>query len=205
MDLGEKVNSHAKAIIHGWYPGALGGLAVAKLIKGEFSPSGRLPLTFYKQDSNLPDFTNYNMDGRTYRYLKEEHLYPFGFGLGFSKINYNKAQITFRDDEKNKIKVSLTNEGDFDSVEKIQVYAKFTDSRTATPNYQLCGIKAMMLNRFETAEAEIEINNYWLKAVLENGERVTPDGQIELFVGGHQPDELSTFLSGNKCVEVKLK
>ena len=84
-----------------------------------------LPLTFYKQENNLPDFTNYNMDGRTYRYLKEEPLYPFGFGLGFSKINYNKAQITFRDDEKIKIKVSLTNEGDFDTVEKIQVYAKF--------------------------------------------------------------------------------
>lgn len=205
VDLGEKVNSHAKAIIHGWYPGALGGLAVARLLKGEFSPSGRLPLTFYKQENNLPDFTNYNMDGRTYRYLKEEPLYPFGFGLGFSKINYNKAEITSRDDEKIKIKVSLTNEGDFDTVEKIQVYAKFTDSRTTTPNYQLCGIKAMMLNRFETAEAEIEINNYWLKAVLENGERVMPDGEIELFVGGHQPDRLSEELSGSKCLKISVK
>ncbi len=205
VDLGKKVNAHAKAIIHGWYPGAVGGLAVAKLINGEFSPSGRLPLTFYKQDNNLPDFTNYNMDGRTYRYLKEEPLYPFGFGLGFSKINYNKAQITFRDDEKIKIKVSLTNEGEFDTVEKIQVYAKFTDSRTSTPNYQLCGIKAIMLNRGETAEAEIEINNYWLKAVLENGERVTPDGQIELFVGGHQPDRLSEELSGSRCLKISVK
>ena len=205
VDLGEKINSHAKAIIHGWYPGAVGGLAVAKLINGEFSPSGRLPLTFYKQDNNLPDFTDYDMSGRTYRYLKEEPLYPFGFGLGFSKIRYNEAQIISHDNDSIKLKVSLTNEGEFDTVEKTQVYAKFTDSRTSTPNYQLCGIKAIMLNRDETAEAEIEINNYWLKAVLENGERVTPDGQIELFVGGHQPDCLSEELSGSRCLKISVK
>ena len=202
VDLGEKINSHAKAIIHGWYPGAMGGLAIAKLINGEFSPSGRLPLTFYKQDNSLPDFTNYNMDGRTYRYIKEEPLYPFGFGLGYSKTNYNKAQITFRDDEKIKIKVSLANEGNFDIVEKIQVYAKFTHSKTTTPNYQLCGIKAVTLKSFQAAEAEIEVNMYWLKAVLENGERVKPDSEITLFVGGHQPDCLSEKLSETKCLEI---
>ncbi len=205
VDLGEKITSHAKAIIHGWYPGAVGGLAIAKLLNGEFSPSGRLPITFYKQDNSLPDFTDYDMMGRTYRYLKEEPLYPFGFGLGFSKIRYNEAQIISHDNDSIKLKVSLTNEGEFDTVEKIQVYAKFTDSRTSTPNYQLCGIKAIMLNRGETAEAEIEINNYWLKAVLENGERVTPDGQIELFVGGHQPDRLSEELSGSRCLKISVK
>lgn len=205
VDLGEKINSHAKAIIHGWYPGALGGLAVAKLLKGEFSPSGKLPVTFYKQENSLPDFTNYDMNGRTYRYIKEEPLYPFGFGLGFSKINYNHAQIVFRDDEKIIINVSLTNEGDFDTVEKIQVYAKFTDSRTTTPNYQLCGVKAVTLKPFETAKTEVEVDTYWLKAVLENGERVMPDGEITLFVGGHQPDRLSKKLSGSECLKITVK
>ena len=144
------------------------------------------------------------MDSRTYRYIKEEPLYPFGFGLGFSKINYNKAQIISRDEIEIKIKVSLTNEGEFDTVEKIQVYAKFTDSRTTTPNYQLCGIKAITLKAENTAETEISVNTYWIKAVLENGERVTPNGKIELFVGGHQPDCLNEKLSGTGCLKIVL-
>lgn len=204
VDLGKKVNSHAKAIIHAWYPGALGGLAVAKLIGGEFSPSGRLPLTFYKQENNLPDFANYDMDGRTYRYLNEEPLYPFGFGLGFSKVSYHQAQILLRDEKEIKLAVSLTNEGDFDTVEKVQVYAKFTDSRTATPHFQLCALCALPLAAKSTANAEITIDTRWIKAVLENGERVTPNGKIELFVGGHQPDGLSERLSGTKCLQITL-
>lgn len=204
VDLGEKVNSHAKAIIHGWYPGALGGLAVAGLIKGEFSPSGKLPVTFYKNNNSLPDFTDYNMRGRTYRYLKEEPLYPFGFGLCFGKVKYENAKVVCQNDESVKIGVSITNESKFEQIEKIQAYAKFTDSRTSTPNYQLCGIKAITLKPFETLEAEIEIDTYWVKAVLQNGERVTPDGEISLFVGGHQPDALSEKLSGTKCLKIDL-
>ncbi len=203
VDLGPKVNSHAKAIIHGWYPGALGGLAVAKLLKGEFSPSGRLPVTFYKQENSLPDFTDYSMAGRTYRYLKEEPLYPFGFGLGFGKVRYNAAELISCDD-KMKIKVSLTNEGDMEASEKVQIYASFTDSRTETPRYQLCGIKSVALKALETVEVELVINTYWLKAVLENGERVAPNGEMSLYVGGHQPDELSERLSGTKCIKISL-
>lgn len=81
LDLGEKVHSHAKAVIQAWYPGAIGGLAVAQLLAGVYSPSGKLPVTFYQGDSNMPDFTDYTMDGRTYRYYRGKPLYPFGFGL----------------------------------------------------------------------------------------------------------------------------
>ena len=205
VDLGEKVNAHAKAIIHGWYPGAVGGLAVAKLINGEFSPSGRLPLTFYRQENNLPELTDYSMEGRTYRYLKEEPLYPFGFGLSFGKVKYNNAEIISILDDSIKLKVSLTNESEYDVTEKVQVYAKFTDNRTKTPNYQLCGIKAVEITKNETTETQIEIDRYWLKAVLDNGERVTPNGEITLFVGGHQPDRLSGELSGTECLKITVK
>lgn len=205
VDLGEKVNAHAKAIIHGWYPGAQGGLAIARLINGAFSPSGRLPVTFYRKDNVLPPLTDYNMQGRTYRFMTEEPLYPFGFGLGFSKIKYNSAEILFNDQDAIKLKVSLTNEGDRQVIEKVQVYAQFTDSRTATPNYQLCGIKAVTLEPAETREVVIDVSTYWLKAVLENGERVTPDGSIVLFAGGHQPDRLSEALSGTACVKVTVQ
>ena len=76
VDLGDKVRSHAKAIVQGLYPGALGGLAIARMIKGEFSPSGRLPVTFYREDESFPDIKDYSMKHRTYRYLESEPLYP---------------------------------------------------------------------------------------------------------------------------------
>lgn len=205
VDLGEKVNAHAKAIIHGWYPGAQGGLGIARLLKGEFSPSGRLPVTFYRTNNTLPEFTDYNMQGRTYRFMTEEPLFPFGFGLSFSKITYNNATILSQDENTIKLKVSLTNEGSMKVTEKVQIYAKFTDSRTTTPNFQLCGIETTTLEAAETQNIEIRVNTYWLKAVLENGERVTPDGEITLFVGGHQPDYRSELLSGTKCLKVPVK
>lgn len=205
VDLGEKINSKAKAIIHGWYPGALGGLAVARLIKGEFSPSGRLPVTFYKKENTLPDFSDYNMEGRTYRFLKEEPLYPFGFGLSYADIKYHNPEIIDNNAEKVRLKVSLSNNSDFEVTEKLQAYAKITDTRTSTPNYQLCGLAAVDLRPKEQKSAEIEIDTYWLKSVLESGERVNPDGDVTLFIGNHQPDALSTQLSGSNCLKIELE
>ncbi len=202
VDLGEKVNANAKAIIHGWYPGALGGLAVAKLIKGEFSPSGKLPVTFFKKENNLPDFTDYAMDGRTYRYIKEEPLYPFGYGLSYGCAEYKEACIVSSNQETTVIRATVVNKSNCNMTEKMQVYAKITDDRTSTPNYQLCGLKPVELAPFETATIDIEINNYWLKVVLKNGERVEANGSISFFVGGHQPDTLSDRLCGYKCIHI---
>ncbi len=201
VDLGEKVNSHAKAIIHGWYPGALGGLAVAQLLKGDFSPSGKLPLTFYKMDNTLPEFTDYNMDGRTYRYIKEEPLYPFGFGLSFGKAEYSEAEVLCQD----KIRVRISNKSGYEINEKVQIYARIKDSRTKTPLYQLCGVKSVLLKPFESEYAEINIDPYWLKVVLETGDRVDADGSITLYIGNHQPDPLSERLCDSPCVSISLK
>lgn len=204
-DLGDRVNKHAKAIIHGWYPGALGGLAIAKLLKGEFSPSGKLPLTFYKKTNTLPDFTDYSMDCRTYRYFTEEPLYPFGFGLSFANAEYSEARV-IKDTENTLIlSISLANNSGIDITEKLQIYAKTEDSKIKTPNFQLCGIKAVELKAGESKTEVLEIEKYWLKAVNEQGERIEPDGKINLFIGAHQPDDLSTRLSGNKCIEIRIK
>ena len=204
IDLGEKVRNHAKAIIHAWYPGALGGLAVAQMLVGEFSPSGRLPLTFYFADKVLPEFTDYNMKGRTYRFVEEEPLYPFGYGLSYSTVVYDDFKIVAEDEEKITVCVKVTNTGNYALNEKIQVYASFDDSRTATPKYQLCGISSLYLHPNQCEEISVCVDKYWIKAVLEDGSRVTPNGKITLFAGSHQPDSLSTTLSGNACIELML-
>ncbi len=187
-DLGGKVRKKAKAVIHGWYPGAMGGLAVANLIAGEFSPSGRLPITFYHANDELPDISDYSMKNRTYRFLNSKPLYPFGYGLSFTTFEFNNPTVVKNDSKTAVISVEVSNTGDFDSAIKVQCYAHYDDSRTETPKLQLCGIAPLYLKKGETKTAEIIIDKYWLKAVLESGERVTPDGKITLYLGDGQPD-----------------
>ncbi len=205
VDLGEKLTKRAKAIIHGWYPGALGGLAVAELIAGKYNPSGKLPLTFYKSVDDLPPFADYAMAGRTYRYFDGDVLYPFGYGLSYTKFAYSYPKIIAENDKEYEISVTVSNLGDRSGIEKVQVYGEYTDSRTPTPRYQLCGVKTVDIEAGDSAKVTVKVNKYWLSAVLEDGSRVTPDGSLKLYIGSHQPDEKSTALSGTECVEIKVK
>ncbi len=205
VDLGEKVRNHAKAIIQGWYPGALGGLAVGQLLAGKYSPSGKLPLTFYYADKSLPDFMDYSMAGRTYRFVKEEPLYPFGFGLSYTKFTYEGLKLAKLDENQLAVRVEVTNQGSSASMEKVQLYARFTDSRTTTPNFQLCAMEPVFLEVGETKTVTLCADRYWIRAVLEDGSRVDPDGEIILYAGGHQPDERSNYLSGEPCVRLNIQ
>lgn len=205
IDLGKKVNEHAKAIIHAWYPGALGGLAVAELLAGEISPCGKLPVTIYSGDHDLPDFKDYDMKGRTYKYIEGDALYPFGYGLSFTEFKFADASVVAENEDNVTVKVNVTNAGKMLGKEKVQVYAKFTDSRYVTPHFQLCGVKPVTLLPAETAEVEISIDKYWLKTVDNDGNRVDPDGNISLYIGGHQPDAVSIKLLGNECIKIDIK
>ena len=187
-DLGEKVRNHAKAVLHAWYPGAMGGLAVARAIAGEFSPSGRLPITFYSDKNTIPPMENYAMAGRTYRYMTETPLYPFGYGLSYTTFAYGAPEIVSKDENTVKLKVTVANTGRFDAWEKVQCYAKFTDSRTTTPNCQLCAVAPVYLKQGETKAVELTVDRFWLKAVTQDGQRADPDGGITLYVGSGQPD-----------------
>ncbi len=204
IDIGEKLHKKAKAVLHAWYPGAQGGLAVAQLLAGEYSPCGKLPITFYNDIDSLPQFTDYSMDGRTYRYIKETPRYPFGYGLTYTKTVCEDFKIVTENEENIILSVKIANIGNFDVVEKLQVYAKFTDSRTTTPNYQLCAIKPVDLKQGEEKEIELTVNKYWLKAVDENGNRIVPNGKINLYIGTQQPDKLSEQLCGNKCLSIQI-
>jgi len=205
VDLGEKLTKHAKAIIHGWYPGAVGGLAAAKLIAGEYSPSGKLPLTFYQNDTELPPMTDYAMTNRTYRYFTGTPLYPFGYGLSYTSFKYTDVKIAGETDDEYEIAFTLENTGAMEGIEKVQIYASYTDSRIVTPIYQLCGLAAAKLGAGEKKTEIVKVNKYWLKAVLADGSRVDPDGKLELYVGGHQPDGRSCELLGDNPTKLVIK
>ncbi len=205
IDVGEKVRNHAKAIMHAWYPGALGGLALANILAGKASPCGKLPVTIYSGDHNVPDFEDYSMQGRTYRYIDGDALYPFGFGLSYTSFAYDNAKITDKNDKKITVTVDVENTGKISGIEKTQVYASFTDSRTVTPHFQLCAIKSTKLAAGEKATLAFEIDTYWLKAVIDDGSRVTPNGKIALYIGGHQPDAVSNKLTGYSCEKIEIQ
>ncbi|MBQ6265605.1 MAG: glycoside hydrolase family 3 C-terminal domain-containing protein [Clostridia bacterium] len=205
MDIGEDILSRAKAVIYGWYPGAQGGLALAKLIAGEQSPCGKLPITVYSEKNNIPDMKDYSMKGRTYRFIEEEPLFPFGFGLNYTDISFESAVVTGITDDEIRLKVTVKNGGGFDVTEKAQVYAKFADSKTAVPNCQLCAVEPVFVRAGETAQAELTVDRYWIKAVDEDGTRREPDGAVTLYIGASQPDALSRRLGAPAPVEVKIK
>ena len=204
VDLGEKVRNHAKAIIHAWYPGSLGGLAIANIISGISNPSGKLPVTIYDGEHPLTDFIEYDMKGKTYRFIEGDALYPFGFGLSFTNFTYSDAELIENTQNNIKVSVNVKNTGERDGIEKVQVYAKYSDSRTYTPNFQLCAVQSINLKAGESTNVTLDIDKYWIKAVLEDGERVTPDGEITLYIGGHQPDNRSNELLGYECEKIEL-
>ena len=203
VDLGEKVRNHAKAIIHGWYPGAEGGRALANIITGQVSPCGRLPITFPYGDAKLPDIENYSMEGRTYRYAKEKPLYPFGYGLGYTEFEFSNARFLRKGNSLN-LYVDVKNNGNMDAKAPVQIYASVKDSRCVTPTYQLCALDKISLKADETKTAELFIDSYWLCAVTDEGERVYPDGEITLHIGDRQPDEVSGELTGSKVLSIKI-
>ena len=205
IDLGETITGKARAIVDAWYPGALGGLAAAELMAGLYSPSGRLPVTFYRDSDPLPAFEDYNMKGRTYRYLETPPLYPFGYGLCYTSFDYSGARLTGESETSYSAAVTVTNTGKRAGTEKVQVYAEYRDSRTPTPNFQLCGLAAVELEPGESREVAFDIPKYWVSAVLADGTRAEPDGGIALWFGGHQPDERSEALTGSTCRKVVIR
>lgn len=201
-------NENANAIIQAWYPGAMGGEAVADLIVGKYSPSGRLPVTFYKEENNLPDFRDYSMDRRTYKFFDEEPLFPFGFGLSYTKMQYSNLKL-----EKNTVNendlilgtVTVKNIGEFDSDEIVQVYIKDLEATVRVPHHKLCCIRPVFIKANEEVVVEFSIDNEEMAIITEDGDKVFEKGFFEIFVGGSQPDELSKKLNNSNIVSQKIE
>ncbi len=183
------------ALLQVWYAGQNGGKALANILFGEVSPSGKLPVTFYKTADLLPDFEDYSMSGRTYRFCDSENvLYPFGYGLSYGKIVCKGIEYKNR-----KAVVVVKNEGEFLCEDVIELYIKGYD-KNDVKNYSLCGFERVKLNSGEQTEVVFDLSDEAFETVNEKGERKIVQNSFTLFAGTHQPDEISKRLCKIPCV-----
>ena len=186
------------ALIHAWYPGSEGGKAIADIIFGKVSPSGKLPVTFYNSADKLPCFTDYAMSDRTYRYTRDNILYPFGYGL-----TYGDVVVTSLSYDDGKVNVEVENNG-ADTCDVIELYIKsHCDNAPAYP--VLCGFKRIFAKKGEKLDVEIEVPDKAFTTVSDIGERKQFAKEFTLYVGTHQPDELSCQLSGTNCMSIEIE
>lgn len=187
------------AVLMAWYPGQAGGTALANILFGVVSPSGRLPVTFYDGVDELPDFCDYKMEGHTYRYFLGKTLYPFGYGLSFAHFQYSDA--AFAD---GKLSATVQNAGGILAEEIVQAYIKPEGSMFAPPNASLCGFARVTLNPGEVKRVEIPIAREAFCTVNDEGVWEQDAHMFTLYIGGSQPDARSEELTGSKPIAVKV-
>ncbi|MBR4344897.1 MAG: glycoside hydrolase family 3 C-terminal domain-containing protein [Lachnospiraceae bacterium] len=226
----DKASSEFKAVIQGWYPGAQGGNAIAHVLFGRKNPEGHLPVTFYSEKNTLPEFTDYAMKGRTYRYMTEEPLYPFGFGLSYtdfdekiSDVSVNGSAVHFKAEEgisdgkvtecsdavafkqgyKLDITVKVSNKGNKAGTATVQAYVE--SGISGAPLRQLKGLKKVSLEAGEEKDVIISLDENAFGLFDENGEWKLNSGNYNVFIGNAQPDKRSAELTGKKCEKISVK
>ena len=200
IDLSE-AQEKADAVLLSWYPGASGGRAVAELLFGNESPSGKLPVTFYRNDAlaHMPAFTDYSMRGRTYRYFRETPLYPFGYGL-----SYGSCSLSALEADTGQARLTVRNESDRELEEVVELYLQDEDSAFAPPNPVLCGFRRIHLAPHEEKAITIEIDKAAFTVVNDAGERLPGSGSWTLYAGFGAPDQRTAELTGRKPLSLPL-
>jgi len=199
----EELKTIADAILFVWYPGQEGGRAVADVLFGDVNPSGKLPITFPKSVSQLPDFKDYSMKGRTYRYMTEEPLYPFGFGLSYTKFTYSDMKLSAVKIKKGKTvtaTATITNTGNFAGEEIAQLYITDVKASCSTPLYSLKSFRRVQLQPGESKQVTFDITPEMEMLINEKGEKVLESGDFKIYIGGSSPVDLSVKLGGQEPV-----
>lgn len=194
------------AILNAWYGGEAAGTAVADILFGDYSPSGKLPVTFYKSDADLPPFDDYSMQNRTYRYFKGEPLYPFGFGLSYTNFNYSNLKLSKTKIKKNETvaaEVTVTNNGKMKSDEVVQLYLTHQSGQDI-PLYALKGFKRITLLPGASQKVRFTITPDMMKLVNEDGKSVLNSGEIKVSIGGSLPSQRSEDLGAAKPAEAQI-
>jgi beta-glucosidase len=206
MNLSE-IHDIADAVLLVWYPGEEGGNAIADIIFGKISPSGKLPVTFPKSLDQLPPYEDYSMKGRTYRYMEAEPMYPFGFGLSYTTFKYSDLFIpktTINKTESTNAEVTVTNSGKFESEEVVQLYVTHLNLSSIAPFYALKGFKRVKLKPGEVAKVKFDITPELLSLVNDKGESFVEPGKVKLSIGGSLPTQRNLDLGAPKGVETTL-
>ena len=194
------------AILNAWYGGQYGGEAIADVLLGDYNPSGKLPVTFYVQDSDLPDFESYDMQGRTYRYFNGKALYPFGYGLSYTDFTYsslNLPKVSHTTDKEVQVTVTVKNTGRLEGEEVVQLYISHPDKKILVPLTTLKGFKRIHLRPGEAQRLTFSLSPEDLSCVDENGIRKLLPGTVKIQVGGSSP--VPTLATPLKPVESTLK
>lgn len=204
-------DEHAAAVLQAFYPGEEGGSALADVLFGDVSPAGRLPVTFPRSIEDLPPFEDYAMRGRTYRYASVPALYPFGYGLSYSRFDYSELELSRHElvassDLELELSVLVTNAGAHASDEVVQLYVRDVEASCIVPGYELRGVRRVHLAASASQRVRFELGAKALSLVNDAGERVLEPGRFQLFVGGSQPDARSIELLGRAplCTELTL-
>lgn len=197
---------YADAVMQVWYPGARGGRVIAKLLFGDLSPSGKLPVTFYRGTEELPDFEDYSMKGRTYRYYEGTPLYPFGYGLTYGDAIIKSAVCDNRkmeqEDEFFFIKAIVANRSSAAVEEVVQAYIMDMDSAYSSPNAKLCAFARVSLAGGEQKLVDICINKDAFTVVNDDGKKIMDGSHFSISIGLGQPDDRTRELTGKDCVEL---
>lgn len=193
-------DKNVAAILDAWYPGARGGRAIAEILFGDVSPSGKLPVTFYADTEQLPDFCDYSMKNRTYRYTKCDILYPFGYGLGYTEVTCGNASVSTSECDVKAgvtVKAEVSNRGSYATNEIVQVYVKHMDAKEYEPGFQLKGVANVYLQPGETKAVELALDARAFGIITEEGTCVARPGEYLVSIGTSQPDARSAALTGH--------
>jgi beta-glucosidase len=203
-----EIEDMVEAIIFVWYPGMEGGKAVADVLFGDISPAGKLPITFPKSLDQLPPFEDYGMEGRTYRYMTKEPLYPFGFGLSYSSFEYsdlNLASDTVKAGENLSLSVTVKNAGEITAAEVAQVYLRDLVASTIVPLQKLVDFKRITLEPGESQTLEFTITSEMLSFFDDNGKLTLEPGEFRLEVGGCSPGKRGQALGAPTPMSANFK
>ena len=199
---------HADAIMQVWYPGARGGKVIADMLFGELSPSGKLPITFYNDTADLPDFEDYSMKGRTYKYLTATPLYPFGYGLSYGDADITAvevngqavasgAKVAYAEDMK--VCAEITNKSNMALAEVVQIYIKDNDSVFAPTNGKLCGFARVNMKAGETVKVCVPMDEDAFTVVNDAGKKAKDGKNFTVSVGFGQADARTKELTGKEA------
>lgn len=194
----------ADAILFAWYPGEEGGNAVADIIFGEKIPSAHLPVTFPKSTSDLPDFEDYSMKNRTYRYAKKEPLFPFGFGLSYTKFSIQNAKLEKNDNSVN-ISCEVSNIGNFDAKEVIQVYISKVNRNDDEPICSLKDFTKIFIKSGKTETVHFELPLSAFETITQNGDSILEKGEYIITLADSSPNETSLKLGATKTASIKIE